>query len=561
MSDAGEPDLRRRAPAATAARRRCARRPQPRPAIPKCWQRYAADYPQGPHDQPQSMCPAFGSLRVGLRMKRTATVLSGSACCVYGLDLHLALLRCAPFGRLRAVRLRDAGHRQAVRGHPRGGLQARRSRADYDAIVVTNLCVPTASGVPLRLLAEGDQRRAHHRHRRAGVRHPDARRGQGRARRCDAGLRPRGGDGRPRLRRPTRVAASARRSPSSARCSRPTPSASARMLEPLGLSCRPGRADARMARALCRARLRRGRGDPSILQSLAARVRGGGPADRRLGPRRRRRHGRLARQRSAAPAASPRTRIDAAKNRFLPAIKPQRWLPNRSRVASRCPATKARSCSSPASSSRVAPTCATSARRARARPGRKPIAQWLDARGIPVTYRASLEQDLAAMECFEARPRDRHDAARAEGQGASGIPALYFTNLISARPLFGMMGAGSLARSRQHRDRLQAAFRRDEGLLRRRRLRAMPRACGKTTPVDRPEFRAKSTRSALDIKAKQKAPGSRAWRDPGSSGGRTDARPRSRQGRGLLGRSLCVHGHQGPAGRHRRPCRLRELSP
>jgi chlorophyllide a reductase subunit Y len=47
---------------------------------------YAADYPQGPHDKPQSMCPAFGSLRVGLRMKRTATILSGSACCVYGLS-------------------------------------------------------------------------------------------------------------------------------------------------------------------------------------------------------------------------------------------------------------------------------------------------------------------------------------------------------------------------------------------------------------------------------------------------------------------------------------------
>ena len=50
---------------------------------------YAKDYPRkadaGPHDQPQSMCPAFGSLRVGLRMKRTATILSGSACCVYGL--------------------------------------------------------------------------------------------------------------------------------------------------------------------------------------------------------------------------------------------------------------------------------------------------------------------------------------------------------------------------------------------------------------------------------------------------------------------------------------------
>ena len=40
---------------------------------------YARDYPLGPHDQPQSMCPAFGSLRVGLRMRRTATLLSGSA--------------------------------------------------------------------------------------------------------------------------------------------------------------------------------------------------------------------------------------------------------------------------------------------------------------------------------------------------------------------------------------------------------------------------------------------------------------------------------------------------
>ena len=46
---------------------------------------YAKDYPQGPHDKPQSMCPAFGSLRVGLRMRRVATILSGSACCVYGL--------------------------------------------------------------------------------------------------------------------------------------------------------------------------------------------------------------------------------------------------------------------------------------------------------------------------------------------------------------------------------------------------------------------------------------------------------------------------------------------
>ena len=34
-----------------------------------------------------------------------------------------------------------------------------------------------------------------------------------------------------------------------------------------------------------------------------------------------------------------------------------------------------------------------------------------------------------------------------------GIPALYFTNLISARPLFGAAGAGSLAAGRQRRAR------------------------------------------------------------------------------------------------------------
>ncbi|MEI2676538.1 MAG: hypothetical protein V9G29_00940 [Burkholderiaceae bacterium] len=60
-----------------------------RPASREVLDQYATDYPKdpkaGPHDQPQSMCPAFGSLRVGLRMRRTATILSGSACCVYGL--------------------------------------------------------------------------------------------------------------------------------------------------------------------------------------------------------------------------------------------------------------------------------------------------------------------------------------------------------------------------------------------------------------------------------------------------------------------------------------------
>jgi chlorophyllide a reductase subunit Y len=47
--------------------------------------RLEADYPTGPHDQPQSMCPAFGSLACRPAHAPHGTVLSGSACCVYGL--------------------------------------------------------------------------------------------------------------------------------------------------------------------------------------------------------------------------------------------------------------------------------------------------------------------------------------------------------------------------------------------------------------------------------------------------------------------------------------------
>ena len=72
--------------------------------------RLAADYPMGPHDQPQSMCPAFGSLRVGLRMRRTATVLSGSACCVYGLTFtsHFYGAPAAPSATCRSTPRRSS---------------------------------------------------------------------------------------------------------------------------------------------------------------------------------------------------------------------------------------------------------------------------------------------------------------------------------------------------------------------------------------------------------------------------------------------------------------------
>ena len=69
--------------------------------------------------------------------------------------------------------------------------------------------------------------------------------------------------------------------------------------------------------------------------------------------------------------------------------------------------------------------------------------QWLEARGVTVKFRASLEDDCMAMEFY--RP-DRAIGTTPVVQKAKekAIPALYFTNLISARPLMGPAGAGSL---------------------------------------------------------------------------------------------------------------------
>ena len=114
---------------------------------------FAKDYPQGPHDKPQSMCPAFGSLRVGLRMRRVATVLSGSACCVYGLTFVSHF-----YGARRSVGYVPFNSETLVTGKLfediRDSVHELADPDLYDAIVVTNLCVPTASGVPLRLLPD-----------------------------------------------------------------------------------------------------------------------------------------------------------------------------------------------------------------------------------------------------------------------------------------------------------------------------------------------------------------------------------------------------------------------
>ncbi|HEV2735825.1 MAG TPA: nitrogenase component 1, partial [Longimicrobiaceae bacterium] len=75
-----------------------------------------------------------------------------------------------------------------------------------------------------------------------------------------------------------------------------------------------------------------------------------------------------------------------------------------------------------------------------------PDREWLEARGCHVQFRASLEQDLAAVR--GARP-DLAIGTTPVVQKAKedGTPALYFTNLISARPLFGPAGAGGFAQT------------------------------------------------------------------------------------------------------------------
>ena len=121
---------------------------------------YAKDYPVGPHDKPQSMCPAFGSLRVGLRMRRTASVLCGSACCVYGLTFTSHF-----YGARRTVGYVPFDSETLVTGKLfediRDAVYKLADPALYDAVVVTNLCVPAASGVPLQLLPKEIPERHH----------------------------------------------------------------------------------------------------------------------------------------------------------------------------------------------------------------------------------------------------------------------------------------------------------------------------------------------------------------------------------------------------------------
>ena len=402
--------------------------------------RYAADYPVGPHDQPQSMCPAFGSLRVGLRMRRTATVLSGSACCVYGLTFTSHF-----YGARRTVGYVPFNSETLVTGKLfedlREAVHDLAKPDEYDTIVVINLCVPTASGVPLRLLPK-----AINGVRVIGIDVP--------------------GFGVPTHAEAKDVLAGAMlnyarleaeqgpvQAPRAGKSALPTvtllgemfpvdPVIIGRMLEPMGLAAGPAvptrewrelyaALDCAVAAAI----------HPFYTASMRELTAAGRPI---VGSAPVGRDGTAAWLEAIGAACGiARAKIDAAKNAVLPAIaaaleaKPIKGRITLSGYEGSELLVARLLIESGADVRYVGTACPRT-------PYSEVDRQWLDARGVQVQYRASLEQDLAAMR--EHRP-DLVIGTTPVVQAAKelAVPSLYFTNLISARPLMGAAGAGSLA--------------------------------------------------------------------------------------------------------------------
>jgi 3,8-divinyl chlorophyllide a/chlorophyllide a reductase subunit Y len=402
--------------------------------------RYETDYPAGPHDKPQSMCPAFGSLRVGLRMRRTATVLSGSACCVYGLTFTSHF-----YGARRSVGYVPFNSETLVTGKLfediREAVFKLADPALYDAVVVTNLCVPSASGVPLRLLPKeingvriigidvpgfGVPTHAEAKDILAGAMlkyaRQEAENGPVQA--------PRGG----RSEKPT-VTLLGEMFPAD-------PVGIGMMLEPMGLApgpVVPTREWRELYAALDCAAV------AAIHPFYTASIREFEVAGRRIvGSAPVGHDGTAAWLEAIGKACNvPASGVAAAQNAILPAI--------RGALAARPIKGRITLSGYEGSELLVARLLVESGADVRYVGTACPRTLWSDedrdwliARGVHVQYRASLEQDLAALAEFKP---DLAIGTTPVVQKAKeqATPALYFTNLISARPLFGPAGAGSLA--------------------------------------------------------------------------------------------------------------------
>ncbi|MGK7755828.1 MULTISPECIES: chlorophyllide a reductase subunit Y [unclassified Roseovarius] len=401
---------------------------------------YARDYPQGPHDKPQSMCPAFGSLRVGLRMKRVATVLSGSACCVYGLTFVSHF-----YGARRSVGYVPFNSETLVTGKLfediRDSVHELADPDRFDAVVVTNLCVPTASGVPLRLLPKeingvrivgidvpgfGIPTHAEAKDVLAGAMLNYARQ------EIEAGpvAAPEGGLSD----RPT-VSLLGEMFPAD-------PVMIGQMLAPMGLAAGPV-VPCREWRELYAA-LDCG-AVAAIHPFYTAAVREFEAAGRPVvGSAPVGRDGTAAWLSAIGDAFGvPADKVGQAQNAFLPAIEAAlgaRQIDG-TIMLSGYEGSELLVARLLIESGADVPYVGTACARS---PWSVEDAAWLESKGTKVQYRASLEDDCAAMEAI--RP-DLAIGTTPVVQKAKelGVPGLYFTNLISARPLMGPAGAGSLA--------------------------------------------------------------------------------------------------------------------
>ncbi|MEY2883004.1 MAG: chlorophyllide a reductase subunit [Pseudomonadota bacterium] len=446
--------------------------------------RYAADYPKGPHDQPQSMCPAFGSLRVGLRMRRTATILSGSACCVYGLTFTSHF-----YGARRTVGYVPFNSETLVTGKLFEDIrEAVYKMADpelYDTIVITNLCVPTASGVPLQLLPDVIN----------GVRiigidvpgfgvptHAEAKDVLAGAMLAYARKEAMAGPVTAPAERPDKptITLLGEMFPAD-------PVGISMMLEPMGLAAGPvvpTREWRELYSALDCAAV------AAIHPFYTASVREFEAAGRKVvGSAPVGRDGTAAWLAAIGDACGiSADKVAAAQNKFLPAIAAALAAkPVKGRITvSGYEGSELLVARLLVESGAEVPYVGTAAPKTR---WSDPDREWLEARGTHIQYRASLEQDIAAVEEFKpdlsigTTPVVQHAKSHA-------IPGLYFTNLISARPLMGPAGAGSLAQvingalaNKGRFDTMQEFFKGvGEGYS---------AGIWEDTPTDRPEFKKK----------------------------------------------------------------------
>ena len=445
---------------------------------------YAKDYPKGPHDQPQSMCPAFGSLRVGLRMRRTATILSGSACCVYGLTFTSHF-----YGARRTVGYVPFNSESLVTGKLfediREAVYAQADPEHLDALIIINLCVPTASGVPLQLLPKEINGV-----RIIGIDVP--------------------GFGVPTHAEAKDVLAGAMlqyamgeaqagpvAAPATGKSALPTitllgemfpadPMLIGQMLAPMQLAVGPvvptrdwrelyAALDCAAVAAIhpfyaASMRVFESAGRP-ILGSAPVGVEGTASWLEAIG----------------AATNTSAEKIAAAKQAVLPMI--QQTLaksPIKGRITvsgyEGSELLVARMLIESGADVRyVGTACPRTAMSAADR-------DWLEAKGVHVQYRASLEQDLAAVEEFKPNLAIGTTPVVQKAKEQS-IPSLYFTNLISARPLMGAAGAGSLAQvvnaalANQERFNVMKDFFGDVGMKDNAGI-------WRDTPQARPEFKA-----------------------------------------------------------------------